>query len=385
MGSIHPGPNGESTSAKIVEVKALHRPEESSEEDDLDNKVCDEVWAMVLSFLPAVSLCRAAQISQQLARTARDPLLWRHVDLTPYGEAIDPPRLQLFLRLPHAHFIRHLSLSNCTKLKDEDIQIVAKSCPELESLDLSNCRKVRGACLEVLQTSCPNLKELNLRNCLKISNLVPIVCILRNVTQPFRLVLPLDLPSEGYLDSTSNFKSQKQASPSTAITFLNSTNFPVGVFWRNFQGELVQYFSPLQPGEHYSQQTYVTHPWEVVSMSDLRVVLYTVGLPQPHVAEIVDSPTLTNVPVPRGKLRSIQADYNQRVRATFRSQLSDPVKLYWLDYDGNEVEHPNVLAPNTTLVVDSFLSHAWRLKNDHTKEIALEVILSHQTEFVLKA
>jgi len=47
------------------------------------------------------------------------------------------------------------------------------------------------------------------------------------------------------------------------LVFANHTRGSVSIYWLDFNGERVWY-NTLAPGESYSQQTFVTHPWVIV-------------------------------------------------------------------------------------------------------------------------
>jgi len=363
----------------------MSEPTQAGDGDEEQLQVCDEVWSMVLSFLPLAVRCKASLSSTQLARTARDPMLWRQVDLTPYHQSKLPSRLRLLLRLPCALWIRKLSLCNCKELTDKDVTIVAAACKGLRSLNLANCTRIRGKCLEALSSGCPELHELNLRKCFNVRCFVYVLDLLRKMPHGFCLLLPKAFSPEGHLTSESNFRSKRRAMPATAITFINNSSEVVEVYWRNFDGRLVKYHT-LSPSEHYAQQTYVAHPWEVITADAKQVLLYSAGTAQPHVAEIQDDalPSTGYVPVPRGKLRSISSRENLRTRPVFRSHLTDPATLHWIDFEGNEGPPAHTIAAGGEVVFDSFLSHAWRIRNQCTGFIIAELILTHQLDVVLQ-
>ena len=58
--------------------------------------------------------------------------------------------------------LRLLDLSRCVEVTDEDIEIMANNCPDLESLLLIKCFKVRGYTLPVLLRNCRMLMTLSL-------------------------------------------------------------------------------------------------------------------------------------------------------------------------------------------------------------------------------
>lgn len=49
---------------------------------------------------------------------------------------------------------------------------------------------------------------------------------------------------------------------SLELAFVNETETRVTVYWIDFKGTRV-FYNSLAPGESYTQQTYVTHPWIV--------------------------------------------------------------------------------------------------------------------------
>jgi hypothetical protein len=49
----------------------------------------------------------------------------------------------------------------------------------------------------------------------------------------------------------------------TTVQFANSTRGRVQVYWLDFQGQR-QFYRALEPGQDYTQQTYVSHAWVVV-------------------------------------------------------------------------------------------------------------------------
>ena len=54
---------------------------------------------------------------------------------------------------------------------------------------------------------------------------------------------------------------------STNIQFINEEDYPVKVYWLDYEGQRQHYFD-LEPGEVYNQQTFVTHPWIVTEAEE---------------------------------------------------------------------------------------------------------------------
>ena len=49
----------------------------------------------------------------------------------------------------------------------------------------------------------------------------------------------------------------------TYINFINQADTCVGVYWLDYHG-VRQFYALLNPGGHYLQPTFLTHPWVVV-------------------------------------------------------------------------------------------------------------------------
>jgi VHL beta domain len=47
---------------------------------------------------------------------------------------------------------------------------------------------------------------------------------------------------------------------SVSLRFINQKNQRVKIFWLDYQGQ-AKFYRTLEPGEEYTQQTYMTHPW----------------------------------------------------------------------------------------------------------------------------
>lgn len=65
--------------------------------------------------------------------------------------------------------------------------------------------------------------------------------------------------SAGAAFCSKGLKAKKSETPVT-VTFVNKSWEYRGVMWADFSGKLVPYAN-LNPGEKYTVNTYVTHPW----------------------------------------------------------------------------------------------------------------------------
>lgn len=77
---------------------------------------------------------------------------------------------------------------------------------------------------------------------------------------------PAICPAESVSKSTSG-------KITTKISFKNRLKQTVKIYWLNYSGRRVLY-RQLKPGESYTQQTYVTHPWVVTDIGDACLGVY---------------------------------------------------------------------------------------------------------------
>lgn len=78
---------------------------------------------------------------------------------------------------------------------------------------------------------------------------------------------------------------------STSVDFENQTNETVNVYWLNFMGAPVLYYT-LAPGTGYTQQTFVTHPWLITDASNNCIEIFE-PVSGPGVADIGTAPIIS--------------------------------------------------------------------------------------------
>lgn len=65
----------------------------------------------------------------------------------------------------------------------------------------------------------------------------------------------------------------------TDIFITNKTNEILKVYWINFTGELVSYDDELLPGDTYTVNTFLTHPWYISKADETCITIVTCLLP----------------------------------------------------------------------------------------------------------
>lgn len=55
------------------------------------------------------------------------------------------------------------------------------------------------------------------------------------------------------------------------LTFVNASDEEVDVYWLDYEGTPVQYRT-LEPGESARQETFASHPWELISERGARLL-----------------------------------------------------------------------------------------------------------------
>jgi Tol biopolymer transport system component len=89
----------------------------------------------------------------------------------------------------------------------------------------------------------------------------------------------------------------------TSITFNNVSGRTVDVYWLDYEGNRV-YYNTLAPGQGYTQQTYLTHPWVIIAHGPWRNSFPDWG-PPPQPAPVATNLSLTPTPgtTPAGAAR----------------------------------------------------------------------------------
>jgi hypothetical protein len=81
---------------------------------------------------------------------------------------------------------------------------------------------------------------------------------------------------QGTADAPCEFESKlrsRDASISTYVNFVNRSNDVIRTYWLNYQGERV-FYSQIDPGNSYRQQTYVSHPWIITDSNNHCLSIY---------------------------------------------------------------------------------------------------------------
>jgi len=70
----------------------------------------------------------------------------------------------------------------------------------------------------------------------------------------------------------------------TKLTFVNTTNAPVRIYWLNYQGRR-EFYSNVAPGRNFAVDTFATHPW-VATDSDEDCIGAYMPQPRPSVIQV---------------------------------------------------------------------------------------------------
>lgn len=93
------------------------------------------------------------------------------------------------------------------------------------------------------------------------------------------------LTKQDFEDILQVSRKSEKSETKTLIEFVNKMNVPVAVFWINFDGEQEK-FRTLEPGERYTQSTFVTHPWIVKTLPSNQRVGSIVGSDSEQTLEV---------------------------------------------------------------------------------------------------
>jgi VHL beta domain len=156
----------------------------------------------------------------------------------------------------------------------------------------------------------------------------------------------------------STVRSLESTTPAT-LEFVNGTlAATVVVSWIDFQGH-AQTLATLQPGQSYSPQTFLTHPWKVTAANGACLGLY---LPQPQPARVVIRPD--DLPpfscAVAASARSREATMPTTIEFFNETTSQVIVVVWWIDYQGQS--HPYAtLQPGQSYSPQTYLTHPWKV------------------------
>jgi hypothetical protein len=171
------------------------------------------------------------------------------------------------------------------------------------------------------------------------------------------------------------------AATQARITFVNSSDTAVDIYWITYEGKRMLKRADLVAGATWQVQTFLTHPWLVVASgtggsaardSGVRLAgfealtpngdtAFITGIPGLHVQEAPPPKGVTLAPLDAATVDDALRSSNAatRARITFVNQSSGAADIYWIAYDGTRVLYRASLAVGGSWQVNTFLTHPW--------------------------
>jgi len=157
---------------------------------------------------------------------------------------------------------------------------------------------------------------------------------------------------------------------STYVNFINRLTAPIKVYWVDHEGKRIHY-ADVKPGESYRQQTYVGHPWEVVTADGVKSNYL------PTVAEsdvILESNIPTLAPAAQSSFQALKSIGGQPATiVNFINRLNVEAKAYWIDYEGKRVLYAT-LKPGETRRQETYVGHPWEVVAENFKNVYLPIV-----------
>lgn len=107
--------------------------------------------------------------------------------------------------------------------------------------------------------------------------------MLRYLVPLLVLTVATPAPAEESCQSERSIKSA-DSDRETKVQFRNQSKSKIKIYWINYNGKR-EFYSDLNPGRNYTQDTYMTHPWIVTDMTGQCIMLFR-PLPGATVATI---------------------------------------------------------------------------------------------------
>ena len=174
------------------------------------------------------------------------------------------------------------------------------------------------------------------------------------------------------------------------VEFVNQGNEPVTIYWLNSDGHRVWYYN-LAAQSSYTQNAYVANPWVITDSNNNCLGIYvvesegatqkvvikqssqTVSNAAPVVEEMTGFENGNRACSDETVLKSLRAD--KAVPVEFINQGSEPVTIYWLNYDGERVRYYTLAAKNS-YYQNTFVTQPWLIVDGNNNCLGIYVVES---------
>lgn len=138
----------------------------------------------------------------------------------------------------------------------------------------------------------------------------------------------------------------------------NLTNQTLSVYWRDFQC-VEQLVAVVEPNRAFYQSTYDGHEWIFRDASGQTVAEFTASTVNPLV---MLGATVPYNPEPINTTCS-DPNANVNVDLTTINNTLDPVMLFWIDYNCNEVLYEFIRGQDRAVITDAWVGHNWVVRH----------------------
>jgi hypothetical protein len=182
---------------------------------------------------------------------------------------------------------------------------------------------------------------------------------LREAAERLRATKIRTTPAERCTD-VGALRSVKKLRLRTRVLFINDTDTLKKVYWLNYEGKEV-FYQNIAAGHSGPQETFLSHPWLVKNQDG---TCFGVFIPKPGQFDLWfgshdrESPSARCAKI--AAFRSVRG-FAHPTTVRFINDTSTTKKLYWLNYDGQEVFYGEIPAGQAR-PQETFLSHPWLVK-----------------------
>jgi hypothetical protein len=167
----------------------------------------------------------------------------------------------------------------------------------------------------------------------------------------------------------------------TSVLFINNTDTPKKLYWLNYSHGQTDY-DDIAANTTRLQDTYYSHPWIVREQNG---ECFGVFVPQPSESAIWLGSRNIKSPAERcsdpSALRSVGDSSPTHV--DFVNDTQAPKSLFWLDYQGSPQLYATI-APGESHAQDTYVAHAWMVKDEAGECVGVYLPNSTPTKFNLK-
>jgi hypothetical protein len=166
------------------------------------------------------------------------------------------------------------------------------------------------------------------------------------------------------------------------FTFTNTSAIALEVFWVDWDCNEVSY-GVIQPGEFLPMITYDTHLWVIRDEAGNFIGEHRITPTFNDIHLDVASTISVQAEPVQGPSGTCSGDSDQVVDFTITNTTANPVEVFWVGWDCNEVSYA-VVQPGEAVPMSSYATHVWVIRDQAGNFISEQALTPETTDIQIQ-